>query len=248
MQFASKMMLVPFSKESREKCINMRSESEKILKNKKLNNTDKLTEYRQSIAKQKNEKRKESQNLQKETQVDTETQAIEETKEQPEQIVESSVTKNAFELELEQQISKLRDQLKKEQQNNKKLLHDSRLQKRAAKTNQQKLNALENVVTTTEDAPIRPSRKRKIFDWEAPRNPYNFEFAQNQAEPPVEAIQPKEQVQPKKLLTKSLVQKLDVMPEEADQDPDFPSIGRYDRQFVTPNKRSTRSLLNWKQY
>ena len=47
MQFASKMMLVPYSKDNR--CINKRSESEKILKSKKLNNTQKLTSYRSQI-------------------------------------------------------------------------------------------------------------------------------------------------------------------------------------------------------
>ena len=135
----------------------------------------------------------------------------------------------------------LQQQLEQQQQQNKKLKQEHRLQLQKDRTKERVLDELENKVTVGELEGV-PSRKRKVRDIPSERGGYYFTVA------PPPPPQPTKAGPSKKNLTPALVHKLDVMPEEADKDPDFPSLGRYDRQFVIPNVRQTRSLLNWKKY
>lgn len=253
MQFVSKMMLVPYNKEAKEKCINMRSESEKILKNSKLDSTKKLVEYRQSIGKerQNNEKNKTPKVDHQETEASTQAQTVSQAPEQSSQVAETLVTHDASEIDNRQkEIQLLQQQLEQQKGLYQKLKKEYSHRVRQAKINSQKLQELENKVSISSDTPLQDSKKRKLVDIvPAEKTPYHFTYTP-QLPPPVlpRPPLPPPPPKPKKSLTSAVVHKLDVMPEEADKDPDFPSLGRYDRQFVTPNKRTTRSLLNWKKY
>ena len=245
MQFAAKMMLVPFNKEAIENCINMRSDGEKILKNTKLNTTAKLLKYRTLLGqeKQSDEKNKAPKVENQEAKVNTQAQAIYETEGPAAEVTESFVGQESSSVDHQQE--KLHQQLLQLQQQNKKLKQEHRVQLQKARAKERVLDELENKVAVGDLEGV-PSRKRKVRDIPSERGGYYFTVA-----PPPPDVQPliKPQAGPsKKILTPALVHKLDIMPEEADKDPDFPSLGRYDRQFVTPNVRQTRSLLNCKKY
>lgn len=235
MQFASKMMLVPFNKEALQKCINTRTESEIILNNSKLDTTDKLVKYRHSIGveRRKNEKNKATKVALKET-YSKAPEITETSPQQSEKVSDPPVAPAAIEVDALQQ---LKQQLDQQKQNNIKLQQEHRRQLRLEKAKIQKLQELESKVRLSTESASGLTKKRKIvYLPPAEQAPYPFTVT----------VKPPDL--PKKLLTQALVQKLDVMPEEADKDPTIPSLGRYDRQFVEPNKRPTRSLLNWKKF
>ena len=237
MQFASKMMLVPYNKDAYENCINKRRDGNNILKSKKLSSADKLIRYREIVGNEKrNQKSKAHKTDNKKEDSETQTQSITETTGQASSGDEtysyttddSKIEKN----EQQQQLQQLQQQLNQQQELNKKLKQEHKHQLRIAKEKPQGFNLLANKVSVSSESPSRSTRKRKIV--ELP-DASSQTFAS-------------EVVRPKKLLTSAIVNKLDIMPEEADKDPNFPSLGIYDRQFVEPNKRSTRSILNWKKF
>ena len=245
------MMLVPYNKESSQNCINTRSESEKILTNSKLNTTVKLLKYRTLIGKEKqsNEKNKASKVENQDAKDSTQAQTLFKTEEPGTQVTETLVEQESTSVDhqqerLHQQLLQLQQKLELQQQQNKKLKQEHRLQLQKARTKERVLDELENKVTVGDLEGV-PSRKRKVRDIPSERGGYYFTVAP--PPPPLQASKTLQAVTSKKL-TPAHVHKLDIMPEEADQDPDFPSLGRYDRQFVTPNMRLTRSLLNWKKY
>jgi len=265
MQFASKMMLVPFNKDNR--CINKRSESEKILKSKKLSNTQKLTSYRSTIEREReNEKRSETRH-----DPDDQEEAAPDSVEQIQAYEQEATTKETndetktsqVEKELYEKLQQLQQRLHEEQEQQQKLQKEHDLQVRRSKAKSLQLRELQSRIGISTDE--RPSKKRKVL---------NLPVEQPKAldvlvtEPKVTTSEPKVPLassvakspfqftytpspikkRGRKILNLTNVHKLDVMPEEADPNPSLPAFGVYNRQFVAPDKRVTRAALKWKQY
>lgn len=240
MQFASKMMLVPYNKDS--KCINTKSESEKILKTKKLNTNEKLIRYRARVEQErgyeKSKKAKGEHQVQDQEVVkldQDELKADEQDKALP---TIASETSRVEHQDLHQIVQQLQQQLQEQRVQQKALQKEHEQQYKIAKSKSLQLRELQDRVYISPDTDSRPTKKRKVL----PAPPvFPFTFTQPLPPPPTKQSS-------KKLLTQTSVHKLDVMPEEADRNPNLPAFGVYTRQFVVPNKKITRSALNWKQY
>ena len=89
MQFASKMMLVPYNKDA--KCINIKSESEKILKNKNLNTSEKLIRYRARVEQERDDKKSKETKSEREEQEEATIPGKDEQKEDVQEASPSTI-------------------------------------------------------------------------------------------------------------------------------------------------------------
>ena len=242
MQFASKMMLVPYNKDA--KCINIKSESEKILKNKNLNTSEKLIRYRARVEQERDDQKSKETKSELEEQEEAAIPGQEKQKEGDQEAAQSTVdsTPQASQVEhdLRQLVQQLQQQLQEQLVQQQILQKEREQQTKLAKSKSLQLRQLQDRVYVSPETESRPSKKRKVLPNPAPVA-YPFTYTSPPLAPPTKQTS-------KKLLTPALVHKLDVMPEEADKNPNLPAFGVYDRQFVVPNKRITRTALNWKQY
>ena len=242
MQFASKMMLVPYNKDA--KCINIKSQSEKILKNKNLNTSEKLIRYRARVEQERDDKKIKETKIEREEQ---EEATIQDQNEQTEDSQETAPSTNdptpetsQVEQDLRQTVQQLQQQLQEQRVRQQTLQKEHEQQIKLAKSKSLQLRQLQDRVYVSPETESRPAKKRKVLS-NTPPVTYPFTYTQPLLPPPAKQTS-------KKLLTPALVHKLDLMPEEADKNPNLPAFGVYDRQFVVPNKRITRAALNWKQY